>query len=64
MVYNKTLDCIKKLEKAGKIIVIAPEEPIKISRFEKDKGELDKIYKMGKETCDKLIPEIKKFIVK
>lgn len=43
-IYNDTLDFIKEMEKEGKAFVIAPDKPIEIERFEKDKNRLLKIY--------------------
>ena len=43
-IYNDTFDFIKEMEKEGKAFVIAPDKPIEIERFEKDKNRLLKIY--------------------
>ena len=43
-IYNDTLDFIKEMEREGKAFVIAPDKPIEIERFEKDKNRLLKIY--------------------
>ena len=41
-------------EKEGKAVVIAPETPIMLSRFEKDKKKLDALYHQGQQECRKL----------
>lgn len=43
-IYNDTFDFIKEMEREGKAFVIAPDKPIEIERFEKDKNRLLKIY--------------------
>ena len=43
-IYNDTLEFIKEMEREGKAFVIAPDKPIEIERFEKDKNRLLKIY--------------------
>lgn len=45
--YNGTLKLIRKLEQRGKALVIAPQEPVKLSRFEKDIQKLTSLYKSG-----------------
>ncbi len=56
--YNDTLSLIKELEARGQATVIAPHSPVKISRFEKDKEKLKKLYDLGYqdalETLDRL----------
>ena len=58
MIYNDTLEYIKVLEKEGRAIVVAPEKPIKISRFEKNLEVLEGLYNMGINDAEKLLPEI------
>lgn len=47
LVYNKTLDYIRKLEKSGKIFVIRPTRPVSIGRLEKDRDKLLALYEEG-----------------
>lgn len=58
IIYNDTLQYIKTLEKEGRAIVIAPEQPIKISRFEKNLEVLKGLYDMGMNDTTKVLPEI------
>lgn len=46
-IYNYTLAYLDALKKQGKALVIAPSEPIEISRFETDIKKLDALYAMG-----------------
>lgn len=47
VVYNDSLDFVKRLESTGKARVIAPIKPVKIGRFDKDPEELSKLYYEG-----------------
>ncbi|MBR5514729.1 MAG: patatin family protein [Clostridia bacterium] len=49
--YNDALDLICKLEKEGKIFVIAPEVPLAIGRTEKNKEKLELGYKLGRKAA-------------
>ena len=57
-IYNDTLQYIKRLEKEGRAVVVAPAKPIKISRFEKNLEVLNGLYKMGMNDTAKLLPDI------
>ncbi|AZV42640.1 patatin-like phospholipase family protein [Peribacillus asahii] len=46
-IYNETLHYVTKLEREGRALVIAPSSPITISRFEKNKEKLKKLYQLG-----------------
>lgn len=46
-VYNAQLKLVDQLEAAGKIIVIRPEHPVKVSRMEKDTAKLEALYNEG-----------------
>jgi predicted patatin/cPLA2 family phospholipase len=45
--YNKQLDEIDALEKAGEIICIRPQKPIVVGRMEKDTAKLEALYEEG-----------------
>lgn len=45
--YNKTLELIEKGEKAGKVFVIRPQEPVHLGRVEKDREKLEALYRQG-----------------
>ncbi len=53
-VYNETLDLIEKLEEEGRALVIRPENPLQVSRIEKDINKLVDLYDEGYELVDKL----------
>ena len=45
--YNKLLSEAINLEKEGKLLIIAPDDIGNLGTFNKDKEELDKLYKKG-----------------
>lgn len=47
IVYNKTLRYIKKLEEAGKVVVIQPQDKVEIGRLEKNRDKLIELYEQG-----------------
>lgn len=51
IIYNKTVDFIRKHEEAGHVFVIRPLEQVKIKRLEKNEEKLVKLYEMGYETA-------------
>ena len=63
-VYNDTLDRISDLEKGGKIFVIAPEKPLKISRAEKDMNLLNDGYRQGKDLALRRMPNLLDYLKK
>ena len=64
LVYNDTLDRISDLEKGGKIFVIAPEKPLKISRAEKDMNLLNDGYRQGKDLALHRMPNLLDYLKK
>lgn len=50
--YNETLEFLRQLERDGIAQVIAPSEPVKISRFEKDMQKLSALYDRGMQDAD------------
>lgn len=60
--YNNTLTYISQKERAGKLLVIRPEEPLPVSRTEKDPDKLRQAYEMGRQTALKQIGEIQQFL--
>ncbi|MGM9928499.1 MAG: patatin family protein [Bacillus sp. (in: firmicutes)] len=60
--YNETLRYIDELEKQGDAIVIAPSGPMDISRFEKNKAHLDRLYEMGMHDVEAALQQIEKIV--
>lgn len=46
-VYNETLSYLKELEKEGRALVLAPEQPLGIGRYEKHVDKLKAAYDLG-----------------
>lgn len=63
-VYNATLDYIAEQEKQGKVLVLAPKEPLNISPMEHDPNQLQRVYdegyKLGKEKTE----EVRDFLIR
>lgn len=49
--YNRQCDEIDELEKDGRLFVIAPSRPVKVSRLEKDMEKLGDLYWLGYNDC-------------
>lgn len=45
--YNRVMELIEKLEDEGRILVIRPQKPIRVSRMEKDPAKLQELYDEG-----------------
>lgn len=60
--YNVILDKIDRDEKAGKIFVFAPEEPINMRRFESDMEVLGALYERGLREGKKRIPQLRAWL--
>lgn len=52
-VYNESLKYISEIEKSGDAIIIAPDEPLGVDRFEKNKDKLQVVYDKGLEDVNK-----------
>lgn len=46
-VYNETRRYVDQLEKEGTALVVAPSMPLSVSRFEKNKENLNQVYRLG-----------------
>lgn len=62
IVYNKSLDFVKREEKAGRAFVFRPENLIKIERIEKDPKKLRFLYLQGYYDAATRYKEMKKFL--
>jgi len=61
-IYNETLEYIEALERAGKLIVIAPEVKIAIGRTEKNKEKLKVGYKLGRKAALMKLDELREYL--
>ena len=53
-------DYVEK-EKRGEIIVVRPKEPLNISPVEKEPGELERVYQLGRKAGMEKVQAIKEF---
>ena len=59
--YNASLEYVENLERQNKIIVIRPQEPLKVNRLERDPARLEDLYKQGYAEAEKLAEKIRGF---
>lgn len=57
--YNETLAYVEESARAGRCVIIRPSEDLGVSRVEKSKEKLLKLYELGYNDCVKLAPQIK-----
>ncbi len=60
--YNETLEYIRKRERDGDVFVIRPDEPLNIGSSEHDPAELKRVYNLGRDVGERVLPQLKKFI--
>ena len=60
--YNETRRLLFELEKDGKAVVIAPEKPLEIGRFEKKKEPLDQVHQQGYRDAGDKWPRIREYL--
>lgn len=63
-VYNDTIDYINSEEKTEKLLVIRPENPLPVSRMEKDPEKLKAAYNEGRKSADQKLDAVRKFLNK
>lgn len=57
--YNRVMELIEKLEDEGRILVLRPQKPIRVSRMEKDPERLQELYDEGYAEASKVQSFIK-----
>lgn len=60
--YNETLDHIDEQVAAGKALLICPDEPLPISRICHDPETMRKVYDLGREKAQHILPAVKNFL--
>ena len=60
--YNAQLDYVHEQEVAGNTFVIAPSAPLPIGRVEMNPEKMRAVYAIGRETCTRLLPSLKRFV--
>lgn len=62
--YNQECDAIDRLEKEGKVFVIAPSEPVHIARMETNMDKLGQLYYMGYQDAKGKIKALRAYLEK
>ena len=60
--YNETLSYIKEQEKAGKVLVIRPEESLPVGHIEHKPEKLQVVYELGRKEGEKQLSAIQTFL--
>lgn len=55
--YNRQLDMIERMERAGQVVCIRPVRPMEVDRMEKDTAKLERLYEEGFELGEKFYDE-------
>ena len=61
-VYNRQMEEIDAREAAGAALVIRPQAPLGIGRTESDPGELERVYRLGREQGRGRLAEVRAFL--
>ncbi len=61
--YNACMERVAELEEQGRAIVLRPSKPLQVGRFEKDKDKLIDLYHNGYQDAERILPQIKTFIL-
>lgn len=60
--YNRQLADIEAREKAGRVCVVRPPESLGIHRTERDPGELERVYQIGRKEGERQLRKIQEFL--
>ena len=60
--YNRQCDELELLEAQGRIFVIAPSQPVTVSRFEGSMGKLGELYRLGYSDAKERIPALREYL--
>lgn len=60
--YNRTLEYIREREHEGDIFVIRPDGPLNIGSAEHDPAELKRVYKLGRDVAERVLPQLIEFV--
>lgn len=62
IMYNAEKEYVSKREEEGKLFVIRPDEPIPVSRMEKNPKKLKHAYEIGRDAANKKIDSLKEYL--
>ncbi|WP_373842424.1 patatin family protein [Limosilactobacillus sp.] len=61
-VYNRQVETINRLTKAGRFFTIAPRQPVKVSRIEGNVKKLRQLYKTGQRETQAILPSLRQYL--
>ena len=61
-VYNRTLETIRERRNDGLVYVIQPPEALGIKAVEHDSGNLERVYRIGRDTAERILPSLMDFL--
>ncbi|WP_058485520.1 patatin-like phospholipase family protein [Defluviitalea phaphyphila] len=64
IMYNKTLEYIRMLERIGKVFIIAPSEPLKVNKIDRNPKKLADLYKKGYKDAEKIYFKLSQWLKK
>lgn len=62
VMYNEQLKYIEREEAKGDTLLIYPPHPLDIGRIEQNEEAIRRVYQTGRDTAEKLLPDIKAFM--
>ena len=60
--YNRQMEELDRMEASGSALVIRPPEPLNIGHTEKNPGELERVYQIGRQTALSRLPEVRAWL--
>lgn len=60
--YNRMQEEIDRLEREGRVFVIRPEDPVRVSRLERNMGKLRALYREGERTARRRMPALQNYL--
>ncbi|MDO4206787.1 MAG: hypothetical protein Q4D15_04235 [Lachnospiraceae bacterium] len=63
-IYNQDCDDVERLHNEGQLLLLAPSQPVTVTRLEKDMEKLGDLYWLGYQDCLDRLEEIKTYLKK
>ncbi len=60
--YNETMKQLEELKEEGKVFIIRPEEPLAVSRIERNQSKLHALYEQGYKQAQAQVSELQSFL--
>ena len=62
LMYNDELAYLEEQEKQGAILLIYPQDTLPIGRTEQDETKMRRVYAMGRQAAETMLPQIEQFL--